>query len=320
MSTLNTKEEYLLKSIKSIINQTYPNFEFIIVVDGGNDKQIIDKINDNRIKIIEHNTTKGLATSLNEAIELAKGKYIARMDSDDIAEEDRIEIQLEYMEKRTYVDMTSTFYKEIGNSKKVVMETFTNSDDISAKLFYINPILHPSVMLRKDFLQKNHIKYDENYIYSQDYELWTRIKAKGKIEIIPQIIMKYRIHNCQISVEKFQKQSELYYEILTRNLEELELKKDDIRYLLMLNSRENNIEIKEIDDFIKRVIINNKKIKLYNTKALEKVLRTAFITILIKQKNFFNVVFFKNLKYIYYLAINKSIGYIRNIKYIRKNK
>jgi len=259
-----------------------------------------------------------LATSLNEAIELAKGKYIARMDSDDIAEENRIEIQLEYMEKRTYVDMIATFYKEIGNSKKVVIETFTNFDDISAKLFYINPILHPSVMLRRDFLQKNHIKYDENYIYSQDYELWTRIKTKGKIEIIPQITMKYRIHNSQISVEKFQKQSELYYKILARNLEELELKQYDIRYLLMLNSRENNIEIKEIDEFIKRVIINNKKIKLYNSKALEKVLRTAFITILIKQKKFFNVVFLKNLKYIYYIAINKSIGYIKNIKYIRK--
>lgn len=309
MSTLNTEEEYLKKAVNSILNQTYSNFEFIIIVDGGKDDKILEEFKDNRIKIIKHKKTEGLAKSLNEAIDFAKGKYIARMDSDDISLEKRIEVQVKYMEKRTDIDMTATFYKEFDKNKKTIMECFNKPKQVSAKLFYINMISHPSVMFKKEFLIKNNIRYNEEYLYSQDLELWTRITKIGNIAIIPKIEVKYRIHNKQISNEKSQKQSELYYKILKRNLRELEIEEENIKYVLMLNSRNTDIDIDGIDKFIKLAINKNKEIKRYNEKNFEKVLKTAFAITLIKQKKIMTFAFLKHSPYLFYI-IRKKIWYM----------
>ena len=111
MSTLNTKEEYLIPAIESILNQTYKNLELIIVIDGGNDDILIKKaFDDNRIKFIKHDTPMGLPYSLNEAIDMCKGDYIARMDSDDISLKNRISEQVNYMNKHREIDICSVFY------------------------------------------------------------------------------------------------------------------------------------------------------------------------------------------------------------------
>lgn len=309
MSTLNTKEEYLIKSINSILNQTYRNFEFIIIVDSGNDNEIIEKINDKRIKIIIHQEKRGLAKSLNEAIEVAKGKYIARMDSDDISVSDRLKVQVEYMEKNQDIDMTSTFYQQFGKSHRVVKESFIKSNYVASKMYYINPICHPAVMFKREFLIKNNIRYDENYIYSQDFELWNRIRQIGKITIIPKIELNYRIHNAQISTDKFKTQSELYYKILERNLEELHIDKENLKYILMLNSRKTDIDIKGLDDFIKLSINKNEELNIYDKKSFKKILKTAFIAIMIKRKKVFSVEFIKNFRYLF-LIIGSKINNI----------
>ncbi len=308
MSTLNTKEEYLKEAVNSILSQTYTNFEFIIIVDGGMDDEILLKFQDERIKIIKHDESIGLTKSLNEAIKECKGKYIARMDSDDIALKDRFRIQVAYMEKNPEIDMTATFYKEIGENEKTTIECFNKPKQIDAKLFYINMILHPSVMFKKEFLNTHHITYDENYIYSQDFELWTRIAKKGNIQIIPKILMKYRIHEAQISTGKFQKQSEIYCQILKRNLKELNLEEENIKYILMLNTRNNEVDIVALKEFIKKAIDKNSEIKRYDEKIFKKVLKVAFATILVKQKKIVTIDFLKYGIYLFFL-FGKKIWY-----------
>ena len=251
--------------------------------------------------IIKHKNPMGLAASLNEDIEISKGKYIARMDSDDVAKKTRIKEQVNYMEKNNEIDITATYYQEMGQSNKKVLEKFYKSEEVKAKLFYINIILHPSVMIKKEFIEKYQIRYDIKYIYSQDYELWTRINKVCKMEIIPKIEMYYRIHSSQISSSKFQVQSKLYYEILKRNLKELNLEESDLKYLLMLNFREKNINIKELEKFIYRALKNNEIINLYNQKNFAIILKTAFLKALIKNKKILNYEFFKNIKYFKYI-------------------
>ena len=309
MSTLNTKEEYLKQAVNSILNQTYSNFEFIIIVDGGEDDKILEEFKDNRIKIIKHKNSEGLTKSLNEAIEICQGKYIARMDSDDISLKNRIKIQVKYMEKRTEIDMTATFYKEFGKKTKTVIECFNKPKQIDSKLFYTNMISHPSIMFKRDFLIKNNIKYNERYIYSQDFELWTRISKIGNITIIPKFGLAYRIHDNQISSGKSQKQSELYYQVLKRNLEELEIEEENIKYMLMLNSRNTDIDIEGIDKFIKLAINKNKEIKRYNERIFKKVLKTAFATTLIREKKIITFSFLKHIPYLFYI-IRKRIWYM----------
>lgn len=297
MSTLNTPKEFLEVSINSILKQTYKNFEFIIIVDGGDDDKIIEKIDDERIKIIKHNVSIGLTKSLNEAIKISKGKYIARMDSDDISLEKRFEYQVEYMEKNIDVDITSMFYQEIGCNEKKVREVFYRPTDITCKMFFTNVIAHPCVMFRKDFLDKNNLFYDEDFIYSQDFELWTRCNKIGKIAIIPEFGLYYRIHNKQISKEKSNKQLELYYKVLTRNLLELNLNAENLKYLLMLNGKKKINNKKELKNFINVALDMNKKIKIYDNDVFKEILNVYYNISCIKSRKLF-LPNFSFLKYI----------------------
>ncbi|MCI8575245.1 MAG: glycosyltransferase, partial [Bacilli bacterium] len=175
MSTLNTNPDYLKEAIESILNQTYRNFEFIIISDGGNDDEILKLYTDDkRIKIIRHDVSLGLPKSLNEAINISKGKYIFRMDSDDISHVDRLAIQVAYMEKNPNIDIAATYYREIGASKRVVKEQCIYPNQVKCKLFFVNIIAHPSVVFRRESIFSKQLFYDESFRYSQDFELWTR--------------------------------------------------------------------------------------------------------------------------------------------------
>lgn len=302
MSTLNTPTDYLEESINSILEQTYRNFEFIIIVDGGNDDKIIKKIKDKRIRIIKHEKSIGLTRSLNEAIRLSNGEYIARMDSDDISLRKRFEYQVEYMEKNNDIDITSMFYEEIGANEKRVCEIFNKPSEVKCKMFFTNIISHPCVMIKKKFLDKNSLSYNEDYIYSQDLELWTRCAEVGKIAIIPKLGLYYRIHDKQISSEKSNKQLELYYKVLIRNLTELGIRENNLKYLLMLNGKENVNNKKELRGFIKLAIDRNSIVKKYDDRKFKEILKVYYNISCIKSHK----IFCPNLCFLKY-AIKKII-------------
>ena len=234
MSTCNTKKEYLETAVKSILNQTYKNIELIIVIDGGNDLEVLSEIKDNRIHIVQYAERKGLATRLNEAIEIARGKYIARMDSDDYSLENRLITQYRFMEKHADIDICSSFAKQFDEGQKYMYNIWKKPEELQCQLFFTNILVHPAVMFRRQFLIENNLKYSTDYMYSQDFEFWTRISKKGRIAIIPEILLMYRVHKNQVSTDKKEKQRELYESVLIRNLEELNLEKENIKYIKML--------------------------------------------------------------------------------------
>ncbi|OPJ54847.1 glycosyltransferase [Clostridium oryzae] len=203
-------EKYLCESIESILNQTYKNFEFIVIDDGSSDDshKIINGYasRDNRIIVIsrEH---KGLVYSLNEGINMASGKYVARMDADDISMPARLEKQVNYLDKNKSTDILGTFIEAFGdvddNEKNTCNRAFNfqideeNIVEISLKG---TPIAHPSVMFRSDCIRSLG-GYDELYKYTEDYELWIRALNYGyQIKNIQEKLLKYRIHNGSKSV------------------------------------------------------------------------------------------------------------------------
>lgn len=189
-------EKFIEESIKSILNQSFNDFELIIVNDGSKDstKKIIDfyRKKDKRIVLVDNKKNFGLQVSLNRGLEKARGKYIARMDADDISLPRRFEIQFNYLEKNKDVFL-------IGGSAIVINEEGErmgclikggNPKKIKRKLMESNPIIHPSIMFRnsKEFY------YREKFICSEDYDLYLRMLSKGKkLENIPEILIKYRI-------------------------------------------------------------------------------------------------------------------------------
>jgi glycosyltransferase involved in cell wall biosynthesis len=170
-------ETYIRSAIQSILNQTYENFELIIINDGSKDNtsNIISSIKDKRIKLFNYNNS-GVAVSLNRGLNLASGKIIARMDADDLSRHDRLEKQVELLNEG--YDIIGCDYDVIDDRNKNIgyVSVPKRADAIRRRLFFGPPFAHGSVMARKtiDF------QYDElRYLKCEDYALWCKLQLIG---------------------------------------------------------------------------------------------------------------------------------------------
>lgn len=182
MATFNG-ENCVADAIKSILNQTYKDFEFIIVDDGSNDNtyEIIKKYanSDNRIRIIRNICNIGLAKSLNKAIKQAKGQIIARQDDDDISLPNRLNLQVKFMEKNPNYSFCGC--NGIIKQTKQELLKFFEFKDILKNLILENCFYHSTIVIRKDYFER-YGAYNEKYLYSQDYELFCRLIYKHKLK------------------------------------------------------------------------------------------------------------------------------------------
>ena len=174
--------KYIVESITSILDQTFEDFEFLIINDGSTDDTLkkIKLFADSRIHILNHKKNKGLIKSLNEGIKKSKGKYIARMDADDISHPLRLQKQVQYMEKKHDIGICGTWIKNFGDAN-YVWQTPGDPDELNASLFFESMVAHPSVIMRKEFVQRHNIHYRQRYKYIEDYMLW--IDGSEKFDI-----------------------------------------------------------------------------------------------------------------------------------------
>jgi len=185
-------EKFIFKSILSILDQTYQNFELIITDDGSTDStlEIIQSFNDGRIKVIADGMNKGISYRLNQQINLAQGKYFIRMDADDIMFPDRIEKQVEFLENNEKIDAVGTSIVVlddedhiIGYRKAILLNEYT-------ELF--NKILfnHPTVAGRIEFFKK--FMYSEDLAGVEDADLWIRSFPSSNFGILKEPLLFYR--------------------------------------------------------------------------------------------------------------------------------
>lgn len=202
MSVYNDAEQ-VAATISSILQQTFSNFEFIIIDDCSTDNSpgVIQSFNDARIKLLKNETNHGLAASLNRGIHEAKGKYIARIDSDDIALPERLQVQFNFMEQHPEIGVCGSYYKNFGyltNISTVPLDDFS----IKFKLLYDCPLLHPSLIIRKEVLDKNNMYFNPAFRKNQDYELYSRLVDVTKFANIPQVLMQY--HQVESNLTRIQ--------------------------------------------------------------------------------------------------------------------
>ena len=195
------EERYILDALKSILNQTYKNLEIIIVNDCSNDSSvsIINSLHDERLYIVHNQTKLGIAESLNKGLAIATGKYIARMDSDDISEPNRIEMQVRYLEENVDVGVCGTGIRFIGEAEGKRMFS-CQSELVFVDLLFQCALCHPTVMFRKEILDMYSLKYDPEFEKAEDYRLWCKIALYSKIKNIKETGLNYRIHTKQVSV------------------------------------------------------------------------------------------------------------------------
>ena len=199
MSAYNS-EQYIAEAIESILNQTFTDFEFIIINDGSTDDtaDVIRKYakQDKRIKFIDNKKNSGLISVLNQGLDICTGEYIARMDSDDIATPARFATQVEYLDKHNDVGVLGTAIQLFGADNKVrkYKENITFLD-----VAYFSPVAHPTVMIRRDVLERHNLRYNPEHFAAEDYGLWAEMVKVTKIHNLPDVLLKYRTHNTQIS-------------------------------------------------------------------------------------------------------------------------
>lgn len=191
---------YLAEAIESVLNQTFRDFELLLIDDCSNDDsmEIAKSYDDSRIKIISKSAHQGLIDSLNQGLELATGKYIARMDADDISLPNRFEKQVCFMEANPKVGMCGTWIQYLG--KTTSLHYPVNHEDILSAIFFNQAIFcHPSVFIRKAVLQKHGLKYPAQYIHSEDYALWLELSQYCQLANLPEVLFLYRTHTHQVS-------------------------------------------------------------------------------------------------------------------------
>ena len=226
MSVYN-ETEYLEESIGSILRQTYTNFEFIIVNDGSNNEtsKILEKysLRDDRIILINNKTNIGLTRSLNKGISYATGEFIARQDADDISLPNRLEKQRNYLELKPNYILVSCSLEKIDSKGRFIRVVKRNGDQLLLEwnlLFFNYVDGHSQVMYRKEQFLKSG-GYKEEFIYAQDYELWTRLLKIGKFKIFDDILVKSREHHNQLSRKNFLQQLKFVFQISQHQIETL---------------------------------------------------------------------------------------------------
>jgi glycosyltransferase involved in cell wall biosynthesis len=211
--SVHNGETYLRESVESILDQTYRDFEFLIVDDGSVDRtgEILASYKDRRIKIITQRN-QGLTPSLNKAIQLARGEYIARQDADDRSSLHRLEREFEFMQVHTDVSLVGTHVsfinkdgKEFGSWKPPE----SHGEIRKCLLEEGNAFCHGSVMIRKACLEDVGF-YREAFEYTQDYDLWLRISEKYRVENIPDIFYQFRRGPKTISRKKLSRQLDFH--------------------------------------------------------------------------------------------------------------
>jgi glycosyltransferase involved in cell wall biosynthesis len=269
--------EFLPKAISSILAQTFTGFELIIIDDGSTDSstEIISKQKDPRIRVIRNEKNLGLIETLNIGFASAKGEYIARMDADDISRPERFEKQLAFLEKNTATGVCGTWMHMIHNNK-VYKHRYLTSDLIKSALVFNNPIVHPSVMMRKSIISAGTKGYDPAYPHGEDYALWISLLDKTNFAVLDEPLIEYRAHAQQVS-RKFndiqrasvKKAQEIIFDHLGIKASDAE---KEIHFSLFLEDyQKTKTYYAAVEKWLLKLVAANEKIKFFDSRAFRNV-------------------------------------------------
>lgn len=222
MSAYNA-EKYIKEAINSILNQTFRDFEFIIINDGSTDstRNIILSYKDSRIKLIDNKKNIGLTRSLNGGLRAAKGEYIARIDADDSSMSARLEEQVNFLDTHKDIAVVGSWTLIIDEKDGKTFVIKNNCGPIIIKWdgIFKNQIVHSSALFRKKTIEEAGY-YEEKYRCAQDFDLWFRVSRKYKIANLPKILTKNRIHGQSITetLETSKMQKQFVLEIIFNNV------------------------------------------------------------------------------------------------------
>ena len=191
-------EKYIGDAIDSILRQTHTELELIVIDDASTDRtrEILGGYDDPRMCVLHNDNNSGIVFSLNRGLDVCKGKYVARMDADDIAMPNRLAEQLHYMKMHPEVIVESCWFEMFGAVNTEVKYPESHNQIVCSFLFG-NRFLHPGYFMNNNMLRKYNIRYREDMKYAEDYDFAVRAGMCGKLANVPLVLMRYRVHESQ---------------------------------------------------------------------------------------------------------------------------
>lgn len=243
MSVYN-QEPYIRESIDSVLNQTFSDFELIIIDDGSTDgsEEIVLSYVDPRIRYVKNGKNLGIVATSNRGLSLATGKYVARLDSDDVAHEQRFERQVDFLEGRPEVGLVGSYFQTIEDNPRT-MTPPVSPEDIMDFLMVGNCLGHSTIMFRRELFEQNNLLYPQVGGGAEDYAFYLQCVPFVKMANIPRILLYYRVHPKQISHVQNNLQTDFA----------------------------NEVRIKYVETFLKRPM-SRKEIEIHNTLCSRRVL------------------------------------------------
>ena len=281
-------EKFVLEAIDSILNQSFTDFEFIIVDDASTDQtlNIIKSFSDKRIKLIENKINVGNNNARNIGMGIATGEYICAMDADDIAVPNRVQFQLDFMEENKEYGMCGGFF-DILDTK----ETYTRSEKYEElKVWLLSNVIfkHPTVFWRTSLLKKYLLEYNPEYRYAADYDLFVRAASCFPVTILPQVVLEFREHPEQITAAKANEQGRIADIIRLKQLALFEIRptsEEALIHLALMNRRKivNEKQFEKLKSWANFLVEKNNSIGYYESVQLAYFLKSLLKYVL---KNF----------------------------------
>jgi glycosyltransferase involved in cell wall biosynthesis len=290
-------EKYVSDAVVSILNQSYPNFELLIIDDGSTDNSlsIVESINDPRIRILKNESNCGLYKTRNRGVEEARGTYFAILDCDDLAYRERLSAPLAFLEQ--HKDYVACFGKADfinGEGRKISGQALFSGDHdwLSVIAFFFNPFINSTLIIRTDILRK--YKYREGYEPAEDYDLIQRIIKDEKVFILDKNIIRYRLHQQNVSNTQAERGKNGHKRIIRELLERFELQHPESNvemhyalYCKVLTSEGYNLH--DIEGWLLLLMLQNKTREVYPDRLFIRAIRVEWAKLIYNNKSLKNM-------------------------------
>jgi glycosyltransferase involved in cell wall biosynthesis len=316
-------EKHLREAIESILNQTFRDFELLIINDGSNDnsEKIILSYSDQRIRLINQENN-GLSNSLNKGINLSNGEFVARMDQDDISLNNRLEEQIKFMDANPDVGICGAYAIIINEKGDGVGRAVypLKHEDIRAQLLFSSSIVHPSAIFRKSIFINNNLEYLSGK--SEDYDLWYRAGNVTRLANINKFLFKYRADSGYSNVLQKQAYLSSAHQIIKNNILELDyFSESEINIYRNMYDSDYIPDRKFLDNsflLLNKIRQSNYVSRIYNIESLDLVIIIKWFYICIrieKKKYIFSLEFWRySIIFFFRLKIRKKISLIKIIQ------
>lgn len=277
---------YLAEAIQSVLQQTFTDFEFLILDDGSTDESVavIQKFHDSRIRLIYNGINQGLVATLNKGLGLAQGGYVARMDADDVCLPERMALQVAFMEAHREIGICGTWVEVIGESSGQILRYPTDPGALMCAHLFGPALAHPTVMIRRGLLNESKLWYDPAYKHAEDFELWVRASECTSLANIGKVLLRYRLSPQQVSNLCNEEQISTADRVRSAQLCNLGINPSDEelyihRSISLWQFETDRLFVEKVEKWLSKLIDTNTETKVYPELALSSVLRERWFEV-----------------------------------------